>query len=322
MASASVRATGNENGKFAAVTLRRLLTACAAAALALPAAARAETTYAEIAGIFAESCVACHGGEDAVLGLRLDSLDGIRRGSDNGPVAIPGQPGNSELVRRIKGISEPRMPLTGPPYLKEAQIAAIEAWIAAGMPGAAIAPGPQAETPPRRRPAPGEPVAWSDVAPILLKRCVKCHTDRGLRGRPPEGLRLKTRAMVLAGGERVAVIPGNPGASELVRRIAGQSQPRMPLDGPPYLPEEEIRLIADWIAQGAPDDTGKRAPVPVGARVRFEGVLTGRWQVDGTPVTVTVGTRIEKTPRVGERVEVRGIVAADGSILVRRLRRR
>ncbi len=308
------------------MTLWRQLPVCAALALSVlalsPQRATAAATYAEVAAIFAESCVACHSGEDAVLGLRLDSLDGIRRGSDNGPVAIAGKPADSELVRRIKGISEPRMPLTGPPFLNNVQIAAIEAWVAAGMPGTEPPPGAVAEAPPRRRPAPGEPVVWSDVAPILLKRCVKCHTDKGLRGRPPEGLRLKSRNMVLAGGERVVVIPGNPGGSELVRRIVGHSQPRMPLDGPPYLADEEIRLIADWIAQGAPDDAGKRAPVPVGARVRLEGVLTGRWQVDGTPVTVTVGTRIEKTPRVGERVEVRGIVAADGSILVRRLRRR
>ena len=282
----------------------------------------AATTYADIEGIFAENCVACHSGEDAVLGLRLDSFDGITRGSENGPVVIAGKPQDSELVRRIKGISEPRMPLTGPPFLDNTQIAAIEAWVAAGMPAGAASPFPRAEAPPRRRPGPGEPVVWSDVAPIFLKRCVKCHTDQGLRGGPPEGLRLKSRDMVLAGGERMVVIPGNAGASELVRRIRGQSRPRMPLDGPPFLDEDEIRVIGDWTARGAPDDEGNRAPVPVGARIRFEGVLTGRWQVDGTPVTVTAGTRIDKSPRVGDRVEVRGTVAADGSVLVQRLRRR
>lgn len=301
------------------------LAALCALCLALPAASAAAQdapTYEEVAPIFAENCVACHGGEDAVLGLRLDSLDGIRRGSENGPVAVPGEPADSELVRRIKGLIEPRMPLTGPPFLEDSQIAVIEDWIAAGMPGEASAPG-QAEAAPRRVPGPGEPVAWPDVAPILLKRCVKCHTDDGLMpGGPPEGLRLKTRELVLAGGDRVVVIPGNPGASEIVRRIRGQSRPRMPLDGPPFLSDEEIRLIVDWIAQGAPDDAGNRAPVPVGARVRFEGTLTGRWQVDGTPVTVGAGTRIDKDPRPGDRVEVRGRVGAGGAVLVERLRRR
>lgn len=284
--------------------------------------AQTQPTYADIAPIFADNCVGCHGGADAVLGLRLDSPDGIRRGSENGPVAVPGKPGESELVRRIRGQSEPRMPLTGPPFLDDRQIALIETWIAAGMPEGTPA-APQAGAPPRRLPMPGEPVAWGDIAPILLKRCVKCHTDRGLmRGGPPEGLRLGTLGSVLAGGERVVVIPGNPGASELVRRIRGTSRPRMPLDGPPFLTAEEIRLITDWIAWGAPNDEGNTAPVPVGRRVRFEGVLTGRWEVDGAPITVTSGTRIDKSPRIGDNVEVRGRVAPDGSVDVERLRRR
>lgn len=290
---------------------------------ALPAAAQTAPNYADVAPIFANNCIGCHGGADAVLGLRLDSLDGIRRGSENGPVALPGKPGQSELVRRIKGLSEPRMPLTGPPFLEDGLIARIEAWVAAGMPEG-VSTTPRAEAMPvRRLPMPGEPVAWSDVAPILLKRCVKCHTDNGLMpGGPPEGLRLKTLELVLAGGERVVVIPGNPGASELVRRIRGQSRPRMPLDGPPFLTDEEIRVIVDWIDRGAANDSGNTAPVPVGAKVRFEGVLTGRWAVDGTPVTVTTGARIDKNPRVGDHVEVRGTVAPDGSIFVERIRRR
>lgn len=290
---------------------------------ASPAVAQIPPTYVDIAPIFADNCVGCHGGADAVLGLRLDSLDGIRLGSENGPVAIPGNPAESELVRRIKGLTEPRMPLTGPPFLADTQIASIEAWIAAGMPEGESA-APQAEAPPPRGlPVPGEPVSWDDVAPILLKRCVKCHTDKGLMpGGPPEGLRLKTLELVLAGGERMVVIPGNPGASELVRRVRGLSKPRMPLDGPPFLSGEEIRVISDWVDQGAPNEAGNAAPVPVGAPVRFEGKLTGRWAVDGTQINVTSGTRIDKSPRIGDRVEVRGSVAPDGSVYVERIRRR
>ena len=53
---------------------------------------------------------------------------------------------------------------------------------------------------------------------------------------------------------------GDPNASELVRRIRGQARPRMPLDGPPYLSIDEIRLIEDWIAQGARASTSRRRP--------------------------------------------------------------
>lgn len=290
---------------------------------ALPAAAQTVPRYADVAPIFGDNCIGCHGGADAVLGLRLDSLEGIKRGSDNGPVAVAGKPGESELIRRIKGLSEPRMPLTGPPFLDDTQIALIEAWIAGGMPGEPGAASQEEAAHPRRLPMPGEPVVWGDVAPILLKRCVKCHTDKGLMpGGPPEGLRLKTLELLLAGGARMVVIPGNPGASELVRRIRGLSRPRMPLDGPPYLSDGEIRVITDWVDQGARDDSGNTAPVPVGAPVRFEGMLTGHWAVDGTQVNVTTGTRVDKSPRIGDRVEVRGRVAPDGSVFVERIRRR
>ena len=89
------------------------------------------------------------------------------------------------------------------------------------------------------------------------------------------------------------VIPGNPADSELVRRIRGDSRPRMPFDGPPYLSEEQIRLVEQWIAQGARDADGRRASVPSGARVRFRG-----------------------------DEEVRGVVEPDGRVGVTRVRRR
>ena len=165
-------------------------------------------------------------------------------------------------------------------------------------------------------------MSYSDVAPIFAQRCVKCHTDGGIRGAPPEGLRLGTRADILRGGERMVVVPGVPAASDVVRRIKGQSRPRMPLDGPPFLTDEEIRLISDWIAQGATDDQGNRAPVPVGARVRFEGRLESRWRVDGLSLVVGPDTRIKKNPGPGDRVEVRGTVLPGGAIAVRRIRRR
>jgi hypothetical protein len=52
-------------------------------------------------------------------------------GSKDGPVIIPGNPDKSELVRRIKGISKPRMPKDGPPWLSAKEIALVEGWIAA-----------------------------------------------------------------------------------------------------------------------------------------------------------------------------------------------
>lgn len=167
---------------------------------------------------------------------------------------------------------------------------------------------------------------YADVAPILAQRCAKCHTVQGLMGPAPEGYRLDSFEATLSTADRVRVVPGVPAASELLRRIRGQSRPRMPFDGPPYLADEDIALIEAWVAQGARDATGQAAPLPVGARVRLGGVLggtsAGAWSLDGLPLQVHGGTRFDKRPRPGDTVEVRGQIGPGGTVEVERLRRR
>ena len=247
-------------------------------------AGAAAPDYAEVAPILQARCVLCHSGDAAPLGLRLDSLDGIRAGSRNGPVARADDPAGSALMRRIRGESVPRMPMTGPPWLTDEETSRIERWIAAGMP--AVGPVAAAATTPPSRPGPGEPVTYAHVAPIFATRCAKCHTDNGLMGPPPEGYRLTSYESTLSAADRVRVLPGMPDASELLRRVRGLSRPRMPFDGPPWLADDEITLIARWIADGARDAEGTPAALPVGARVRFEGRLTARWAVDRQALAV------------------------------------
>lgn len=274
--------------------------------------------FAAVGALFADRCVMCHSGDDAPLGLRLDSHAGVMAGSENGPVVIAGNAG-SPLLQRLRGEAEPQMPLDGPPFLSDDEIRLVSDWVAAGMPEGAATVAP---LPARVRPAPGEDVLWPDVEPIFLKTCVKCHSDNSKVGGPPEGLRLDTLAHVLAADERVTVVPGNPEMSEIWRRITGLADPRMPFDGPPWVPDEDIRLIRDWIAQGARDADGVAAAVPVGARVRLRGVLTGENEIDGAGFIVDGGTRVDDPPRIGDEAEMRGEVQADGSVRATRLRDR
>jgi mono/diheme cytochrome c family protein len=260
----------------------------AALALAVAGNAAAGASYSDVSAILNAHCAVCHQGEAAPLGLRLDSHAAIMRGSSRGPVVRPGKPGESELLRRVRGESQPRMPLTGPPWLSDGQIATLEQWIASGAPA-----GESASIPAKKKRGPDEPVTYADVAPILVGRCAKCHGPNSIMGAAPEGYRLDSLAATLDASDRARVVPGNPGSSELVRRIRGVSRPRMPFDGPPYLGDEEMRLIEQWIAQGGRDGEGRAAPVPAGARVRFRGAE-----------------------------EVRGVVQADGNISVTRQRRR
>ena len=283
-------------------------------------AARAQTAAtfaADVAPILRERCVVCHQGEAAPLGLRLDSYAGAMKGSQKGPVIKPGDARASELAKRVRGESQPRMPLTGPPWLSAGQIALIERWIAAGASGGAGAP---AAAPARVR-RPGDPVTYADVAPILVGRCAKCHSANGIMGGPPEGFRLDTLAATLDPSDRVRVVPGNPPGSELVRRIRGQARPRMPFDGPPYLEEAQIALVEQWIAQGARDAQGKPAAIPVGARVRLHGKLAGPSMLDELQLRGQAG-RIDRRTGVGDYVELRGTVAPDGGIVPERIRSR
>ena len=279
------------------------------------------STYTDLAPILTQRCVMCHAGDAASAGLRLDSYQAVMRGSSKGPVVKAGDPAASELIRRIKGISQPRMPMTGPPFLSDQEIGLFERWVVRGMPKGDVVSA-QTTSSVTLRPAPGEPVTYQHVAPILAKRCAKCHTDNGLMGAAPEGYRLTSYKMTIASTERVRVVPGKPNASELLRRVRGQAHPRMPLDGPPYLSNDEIRLIEDWIAQGARDAAGNIASIPIGAAVRLHGTLQSGWQLDGLQLLITRRTRIDKAPSPGDYVQVRGSVDEAGNVRVERLRRR
>lgn len=281
-----------------------------------------EVAWVDLEPVLQSRCVMCHSGPGAPLGLHLDSLQGLLDGSRNGPVAKAGDPADSELIRRLKGISQPRMPLTGPPFLTEEEISLFERWIATGMPAAPNAPAAAKEPGAVATPAPGSIVTYANVAPLFTARCVKCHTDNGLMGPAPEGYRLTSYEETVSAVDRLRVVPGQPAASEVVRRIRGQSLPRMPFDGPPYFSDAETALVAVWVEQGARSAAGTPATVPHGARLRLQGRLTGQWQLDELPLIVTGATRIDKSPRTGDFVEVRGYLDAGGGVVAGRIRAR
>jgi len=275
--------------------------------------------WAEVSALFTARCTVCHSGAAAPNGLQLDSHETAISGGWMGPVLLAGNPDGSPLIRRLRGQIIPQMPLNGPPYLSEAEISMIADWILTGMPISDVSVAlPSAPD----RPAPGEPTIFAHVESIFLQRCVKCHSAQSIMGAPPEGLRLDSYANILLGGERLALLPGNPEMSEIWRRVVGLGHPRMPFDGPPWLEDDEIQLIYDWIAQGALNSDGQPAPVPVGRELRLRGQLTAANEIDGAVFAITESTRLDDVPIIGAAAEMRGVVMDDGSVRATRLRDR
>lgn len=113
--------------------------------LALQPAPRSPTDPATNQALFATAilpflekhCVGCHGPDSAKGGLRLDSLAALLKGTDDGPVLLPGQPAASSLLKRLHLPPEDddHMPPTGKPQPSADQIALLEWWIQAGASG-------------------------------------------------------------------------------------------------------------------------------------------------------------------------------------------
>jgi hypothetical protein len=86
----------------------------------------------DVQPIFESRCQGCHGPQQQMAGLRLDSGDAALKGASDGPVIQPGKSGTSGLIERVtsskKGFG---MPPVGEP-LSAAQIATLRAWIDQG----------------------------------------------------------------------------------------------------------------------------------------------------------------------------------------------
>ncbi|MCA8988192.1 MAG: PSD1 domain-containing protein [Planctomycetaceae bacterium] len=100
----------------------------------------------------------------------------------------------------------------------------------------------------------GEEIRFNrDILPILSNHCFQCHgPDAKTR---EAGLRLDVRDSALQESESgsIAIVAGDPVASELMLRItsADPDVQMPPVDGPKKLTDKQIQLLTEWIRQGA-----------------------------------------------------------------------
>jgi len=170
--------------------------------------------------IFENHCTACHNAGKLKGNLKLDTYEGVLAGGQSGPVVLAGDPGSSELLKRVHLPLEDKahMPPKGKTPLTDGEMAVLAWWIEAGVPKSGTL---------RARNAPVEiRVAFSRTLPEGERRAVEELQNRqaseyeatlkGLRASVPGSLR------AILPGERdleyTAAIAGkNFGDAELQR---------------------------------------------------------------------------------------------------------
>ena len=104
----------------------------------------------------------------------------------------------------------------------------------------------------------------TQVAPILQKNCLACHSSAAKMG----GLVMENFDALMKGGAHgAAILPGKADQSRLIEMLEGKIQPRMPFGGDP-LPAADIATLKAWVESGAlgpaPGETSKAlAPLPI-----------------------------------------------------------
>jgi hypothetical protein len=95
-----------------------------------------------------------------------------------------------------------------------------------------------------------KPVDFSrDIQPIFNQNCVACHG--GVRQKNGVSFIFREAALGTGKSGRPTIVPGNPGASELMARVTSSDpDARMPYHAPP-LPPDQIELLRRWIKEGA-----------------------------------------------------------------------
>lgn len=189
----------------------------------------------------------------------------LSKGSASGAVIMAGDAKGSRIVEIIESGDMPR----GGGKVSPAELALLSGWINAGAkfdgpdsaaPLTSFSPATKPDEPDTKlkvvAATGNEEVQFArDVGSILLEHCTDCHGDQN----PRNQFSVATFNRLLQGGTSgVAVAPGKPEESLLIKKLRGLAGARMPMNQPP-LAEEVIAKIEKWVALGikfdGPDPT-------------------------------------------------------------------
>ncbi|MCE9608270.1 MAG: PSD1 and planctomycete cytochrome C domain-containing protein [Planctomycetia bacterium] len=165
----------------------------------------------------------------------------------------------------------------------------------------------------------------NQVRPILIGKCYECHSQEAkiLQG----GLLLDSKPGWMKGGDSgVAVVPGKPEESLLVRAVRYEKNEHVQMPPKGKMSDAEIGVLVEWVKRGAPDP---RVEAPLAAKKRTIDVEAGKkhWAflplAEPKPPTIA-GDSWSRTPvdafirRELDRVKLRPNDVAERRTLVRR----
>ena len=191
---------------------------------------------------------------------------------------IQGDPATSRLVEVIESGEMPK----GGGKVSKPELEVLKNWIAAGgkydgdnqaQSIANLAPAMPMNTPdaaPLKRPKGNETVSFaSDIAPILVENCQRCHMVNNPRG----NFSMANFNGLLKGGDAGATIKsGDAKNSHLVQRLRGDGVNVMPPNN--KLSDDQIAKVVTWIKEGASFDgmVANRSTVDVASIARVNAM--------------------------------------------------
>lgn len=156
----------------------------------------------------------------------------------------------------------------------------------------------------------------TQIKPLLAEKCYSCHSAL----KQEAGLRLETRELMLEGGDSgPSLVSGDASKSLLIERLAADVDERMPpADAGARLKPAEVKLIAQWIAQGAktPHEDIPEAPSAHWAFQRIEKPLVSKLEVRSNVVHHPIDSLLDEQR---QKHSLRTQPEAERSILIRRL---
>jgi mono/diheme cytochrome c family protein len=148
------------------------------------------------------------------------------------------------------GAAAPVSPLRGARMSFSGRMDGVQAWLGLGLLAVAAATAGASDAPA----AAARVVYNRDVRPILAENCFACHGPDKAKRKGKLGLDTADDARKpLADGDGFAIVPGDPGASVLVKRIlTADADDHMPPEkSGKHLSPAQIETLRRWIAQGA-----------------------------------------------------------------------